>query len=410
MPKICLPLSDKKIKESKSKDKDYKLSDGRGLYIVIKSNGTKMWRFDFTFLGKRKSMSFGIYDKVTLNEARQKREKARKNLERGINPIDSKSSNFEVTIDFKYVSEKWLALMKGSWSNSNYEKIKSNLVKNAYPFIGQRDIKNITRKDILALVERMENRNAIEYASRLLNNIQRIYKYAITNEYVERNIISDIDKQNSLKRRQKKNVPAITKKEQIRKLLKDIYHFASNFNVDKSTIYALKLAPYVALRPFNLSSLEWDEINFESKTIEISKDKMKMSIDFVLPLSNQAFELLKEIETFKSSKFVFPSTRTNTKSISGNTINIYLHKMGYKNIHTAHGFRAMFATNAYENISEHHLHSDIIESCLAHAEPNRVKAAYNRASKYKYIEEKRKLMQWWADWLDALLCKLPNRL
>lgn len=402
MPKICKPLSDTKIRKSKPKEKDYKLSDGQGLYIVIKSNGTKMWRYDFTFLGKRKSMSFGIYDEVSLKEARQKREKARKNIERGINPIDSKSSNFEVTVDFKYISEKWLALMKDSWTKSNYKKIKGNLEKNAYPFIGQRDIKNISRKDILALVERMEKRNAIEYASRLLNNIQRIYKYAVTNEYVERNIINDIDKENSLKRRQKKNLPAITKKEDIKKLLKDIDDFTNNFNVDKSVMYALKLAPYVALRPFNISSLEWDEINFESKRIEISKEKMKMSIDFVLPLSTQAFELLKEIEQFKSSKFVFPSARISNKSINKSVINLYLHKIGYKNLHTAHGFRAMFSTNAYEHISEHHLHSDIIESCLAHAEANKVKAAYNRSSKYKYLDEKRDLMQWWADWLDKL--------
>jgi integrase len=404
MPKICKPLSDTKIRKSKPKEKDYKLSDGQGLYIVIKSNGTKMWRFDFTFLGKRKSMSFGIYDEVSLKEARQKREKARKNIERGINPIDSKSSNFEVTVNFKQISEKWLALMKDSWSKSNYEKIRGNLEKNAYPFIGQRDIKDISRKDILALVERMENRDAIEYASRLLNNIQRIYKYAITNEYVERNIISDIDKQNSLKKHKTKNYPALTKKEDIKKLLEDINSYSDEFKSDICTIYALKLAPYLALRPFNLISLEWNEINFESKTIEISKDKMKISIDFVLPLSNQAFELLKEIEKFKSSKFVFPSPTTNTKSISGNTINDALHKMGYKNKHTNHGFRAMFSTNAYENVAEHHLHSDIIESCLAHSEPNRVKAAYNRESKYKYIEEKRKLMQWWADWLDNLIC------
>ena len=307
MPKISMPLSDVKIRTAKYKEKDYKLSDGRGLYIVIKSCRTKMWRFDFTFLGKRKSMSFGIYDEVSLKEARQKREKARKNIERGINPIDSKSSNFEVTVNFKQISEKWLALMKDSWSKSNYEKIRGNLEKNAYPFIGQRDIKDINRKDILALVESMENRDAIEYASRLLNNIQRIYKYAITNEYVDRNIMSDIDKQNSLKKRKRKNYPAVTKKEEIKKLLEDINSYNEEVKGDICTIYALKLAPYLALRPFNLSSLEWNEINFESKTIEISKDKMKMSVDFVLPLSRQALELLKEIEKFKSSKFVFPS-------------------------------------------------------------------------------------------------------
>ena len=172
---------------------------------------------------------------------------------------------------------------------------------------------------------------------------------------------------------------------------------------DISTIFALKLAPYLALRPYNLRSLEWDEINFEKELIEISKEKMKMDKDFVLPLSKQALQILKEIEKFKSgSKYLFYSSSSQIRCISENTINHALHKMGYKNKHTGHGFRAMFSTIAHEHISEHGFHSDIIESCLSHSEKNAIKAAYNRESKFKYLEEKRKLMQWWADWLDKV--------
>lgn len=403
MPKVAIPLTDTKIKTSKPKEKDYKLSDGQGLYLLVKTNGTKLWRYDFSYLSKRQSMSFGMYPEVGLKDAREKREKAIENTKNGINPIESKLSNFEINTTFKFISDKWLDLMKDSWSKSNYEKIKSNLENNAYPFIGNKSIKDIIRKDILNLVERMEKRNATEYANRLLNNIQRIYKYAVTNEYIEHNIISDIDKQNSLKKRKKVNHPAITKKEDIKQLLKDIENYGINFKSDISTIYALKLAPLVALRPYNLRALEWSEIDFDEEILDISKDKMKMDIDFVLPLSTQALELLKEIEQFKtSSKFVFYSVTSNLKCISENTLNHALHRMGYKGIHTMHGFRSTFSTNAHENMIVHGLHSDFIESCLAHAEQNSVKKAYNRESKFKYLEEKRKLMQWWADWLDNL--------
>jgi integrase len=404
MPKIATPLTDTKIKTSKPKEKDYKLSDGQGLFLLVKTNGTKLWRFDFTFASKRQTMSFGIYPEIGLKEARDKREKARENIKDGINPIESKSSNFEINTTFKFISDKWLSLQKDDWSETNYKKIKSNLENNAYPFLGNKNINDISRKDILILIERMEQRNATEYASRLLSNMQRIYKYAVTNEYVEHNIIADIDKRNSLKKRKVENHAAITKKEDIKQLLKDINSYGIDYMADISTIYALKIAPYLALRPYNLRSLEWSEINFEKELIEIPKDKMKTDKDFVLPLSNQAILILREIEKFKSdSKFLFYSPTSKIRCISENTINHALHKMGYKDKHTGHGFRAMFSTNAHEYISEHGFYSDIIEACLAHSEKNAIKAAYNRESKFKYLEEKRKLMQWWADWLDKLI-------
>ncbi|MDD2640276.1 MAG: tyrosine-type recombinase/integrase [Arcobacteraceae bacterium] len=405
MPKITKPLSDTEIKNSKPKPKDYKLGDGFGLFIVIKTNGTKMWRFDFTYEQKRKSMSFGTYPAVSLKEARDMRELARNNLQNNINPIDSKASNFELEATFEFVADKWLELMKGDWSESNYTKIKSNLENNAYPFLGKKNFNNISRRDILAIIERMEKRDAIEYASRLLNNIQRIYRYAVTNEWAEHNIIADIDKGNALKKRKTEHMPAITNEKEIQQLLKDINNHERDFKSGVSTIYALKLFQYLPLRPYNLRFLEWSEIDFEKKIIDIpvSKMKVKTDVDFVMPLSIQAVEILEECERFKSSKYVFPSQTTNLKPISENTVNHALHKMGYKNRHTSHGFRSMFSTICHEQIKEHGFHSDIIESCLAHSEPNSVKAAYNRQSKMKYFDEKKVLIQWWADWLEKNL-------
>ena len=234
MSRIAKPLTDTEIKKSKYTSKEEfeilkkvnpniqrknKLSDGNGLFLIIRETGTKMWQFDFKFLDKRYSMSFGIYPDVSLKDARDIREKALQNIKKGINPIESKKSNFQIDNTFKHIAEKWLLNMKDGWSESNFKKIKSNFENNAFPFIGSKDIKQITRRDILKLIEQMEKRNATEYANRLLNNIQRMYKYAITNEYIEHNIISDIDKSNALKKQQKKNIPAITKKNEIKQLL-----------------------------------------------------------------------------------------------------------------------------------------------------------------------------------------------
>ena len=421
MSRIAKPLTDTEIKKSKYTSKEEfeilkkvnpniqrknKLSDGNGLFLIIRETGTKMWQFDFKFLDKRYSMSFGIYPDVSLKDARDIREKALQNIKKGINPIESKKSNFQIDNTFKHIAEKWLLNMKDGWSESNFKKIKSNFENNAFPFIGSKDIKQITRRDILKLIEQMEKRNATEYANRLLNNIQRMYKYAITNEYIEHNIISDIDKSNALKKQQKKNIPAITKKNEIKQLLIDINNYGETFFSDLSTINALKISPYVALRPYNIRFLEWDEIDFEQELLIIPADKMKMKIDFVLPLSRQVILLLKNIYKYKNSKYIFPSASSTSKPISENTLNHALHRMGYKDRHTSHGFRAMFSTNAHELRNEHKINSDVIESCLAHSKQNSVKAAYNRQSKFKYLDEKRILMQWWANWLDSINNKI----
>lgn len=403
MAKIIKPLSDVEIKKAKAKEKDYYLFDGEGLCLLIKKNGSKLWRCNFTFNSKRNTVSFGSYPEISLKEAREKKDELKLKVSKGINPAVSKNDEDDQTMTFQIIADKWLHLMKDDWSTSNYEKIKGNLVKNAYPFIGNKAMGEITKKDIFTIIERMEHRNAVEYSNRLLNNIERIYRYAIAKEYINHNVIADIDKKNSLKKRKKGSIPAITDKKELKELHNIIKHYNDDFKTDVIISHALKLAPYLALRPYNLRFLEWEEIDFENKYISIPAEKMKMSVDFVMPLSKQALKIIKDVEVFRtSSKYVFYSPNTSLRCISENTLNHALHRLGYKGKHTAHGFRSSFSTNAHENVSLHGKNSDIIESCLAHAELNTVKKAYNRESKFKYLDEKRELMQWWADWLDDL--------
>ncbi len=403
MPRSTTPLSDTEIKKSKIKDKTYKLSDGQGLYLVVKENGTKFFRYDYTFQNKRKSMSFGTYPDISLKDARIKRDETKKLLLDGIDPIEYKNNNIPtLSSTFQTIAANWLVKMQSEWEPVTYKKAKVRLEQHAYPFIGHMNIQDITRLDILKIIDHMQKQNIFELTSRVLNNIERIYKYAVTYGLVEHNIIADIDKRSALKRKEVVHVPALTKEDEIKELIKDIYSYGETYNADISTIYALRLAPFVFLRPFNLRNLEWLEINFKESYIEIDAEKMKMNQSFILPLSKQALEIINKIKpySFGQSKFVFPSPTSNLKPISENTLNHALMKLGYKNTMTSHGFRSMFSTTANRYKTKYGFDPDVIEASLAHAESNKVRAAYDRTDVMKYFDEKKKLVQWWADWLE----------
>ncbi|MCD6259244.1 MAG: integrase arm-type DNA-binding domain-containing protein [Helicobacteraceae bacterium] len=401
MPRVTKPLSDTEIKKAKTKDKTYKLADGKGLYLVVKNNGTKFFRFDYSFSNKRKSISFGIYPKISLLEAREKREEARSNIKEGIDPVHAKNIDRTLNNTFGKISKEWLNKMGKEWDEINYKKIEG-MLRNHTLDIQNTDISKINRIQIINIINKLQSKNLLETAKRLLSNIERIYKYAVTYGYTEHNIVADIDKKNVLVKQQKNHFPAITDEEGIKQLMRDIKSYSDDFRADSSTVLALELSPYLFLRPFNIRFLEWDEVDLEKEVIDISGKKMKTGKDFIIPLPSQAIEILKKayMISHHKSKFVFPSQITNLKPISENTLNQALTRLGYKDKMVAHGFRAMFSSIAHDNISVHGHHSDVIELCLAHAEQNQVKAAYNRENKMKHFDERKDLIKWYADWLD----------
>jgi len=308
MAKITKPLTDTEIKKAKERDKEFKLSDGQGLYLVVKTNGSKFFRFDFSYAGKRKSMSFGIYPKISLKEAREQREKAKEQLSHNINPIESKNLISQNIVTFKYISDKWFNLMKSEWKPVTYELNENRLKLHVYPFIGNKDISSITRPDILKIIQNLQEKEYFEIAERILNVLERIYKYSVTYGFVEHNIIADIDKRAIFAKKIVTHRATLTKENEIQELIKDLNAFGEIYRADISTIYALKLIPYLALRPFNLRFLQWDEVNFEKEYLDITGEKMKTKKDFILPLSKQALKILETIKpySFKKSKFVFP--------------------------------------------------------------------------------------------------------
>ena len=401
MPKATKPLSDTQIKKAKTKDKTYKLGDGKGLYLVVKNNGTKFFRFDYTFNKHRKTMSFGIYPNISLAQAREARESARNNISNGIDPIQDKHGDKISSNTFGHISKLWLELMKQKWSASTYCKVEG-MIENHTLKIQTLELSQITRKQILDIINILQNNGTIETANRLLNNIERIYKYAVTFGYTEHNIVADIDKKNVLFKQQDNHFPAITDEDEIKLLMKGIKSYSDDFRADSSTVLALELAPYIFLRPYNIRFLEWDEVDFEKEVIDIPGTKMKTGKDFIVPFQSQAIEILKKAYLISNhkSKYVFPSQITNLKPISENTLRQALIRLGYKDKMVPHGFRAMFSSIAHDSINIHGHHSDVIELCLAHIEQNKIKAAYNRENKMKHFDERKELMQWWANWLD----------
>ncbi len=402
MKRTVKKLTELELKKAEVKDKDYNLSDGDGLYFIVRKNGSKFFRLDFRYGGKRLSMSLGTYPKISLKEARDKKDECKKLLSENINPISEKrvkKSSESLTLGM--IIDEWLKLRAKSSSEATVIQNR-RMLKNITNWLGNIAIKDIKRVDIINILEKIQNKGIIETAHRLLSLINKIYMFAVTKEYVEHNIIADIDKKSVLVP-SNKNIhhPAITSPEEIKELLKDINSIEEKFKSDISVIFIFKIIPYVFVRSENIRLMRWDELDLEKGIWEIPKEKMKTHIDFVCPLSRQAVNIIKEIELYSRhrSEFVFPSPSKNDRGIAGATLSDTLNKLGYKDRHTFHGFRSMFSTIAYEYYKEHGFHSDIIESCLAHKEKNRVKAAYNRESKYKYYDEKKELMQWWADWL-----------
>ena len=406
MPKISKPLTTTEVKNYKPESKMYKKPDGKGLWLIINPNGTKFWRYDFKYGNKNLSMSFGIYPEIGLKEARDKREEARELLTNNINPISVKRiKKASESLTLQNVIDEWIELRKKSSSEATIIQNK-RILKNISDWLGSVAIKDIKSVNIITALERMQNRGIIESAHRLLSIMNKIYMYAVTKEYIENNIIANIDKSTILVPNKKDaHLPALIEPKDIKQLLIDINLIGEKFKSDISTIFIFKLIPYIFVRSENIRLMCWDDLNLEKGIWEVPKEKMKMKVDFVCPLPTQAIKILKQIEPFSKhrGKFVFPSPYKNDRGVSGATLSDTLNKLGYQNKHSFHGFRSMFSTIAHELYKEHGFHSDIIEACLAHKEKNKIKAAYNRESKFKYFEEKKELIQWWANWLDKLI-------
>jgi len=390
-----MPLTDTAIRNAKAKDKPYKISDERGLYLLINKAG-KYFRFDYRFCGKRKTLALGVYPDVTLAGAREKRDNARKLLQSDVDPAQSKKETKAMQMDqaansFEAVSREWFTKNKHIWTEGHSKTIVSRLELNIFPWLGTRPVALITAPELLAVLRRIEYRGAIETAHRVKQICGQVFRYAIATGRAERDPGADL--RGALTPTKSKHMATITSPKEIGGLLRAI----DGYDGHLITRCALRLAPLVFVRPGELRQAEWQEINLEQTEWKIPAEKMKMRSPHIVPLARQAVEVLKEVEPLTGKgRYVFPSLRTAERPMSNNTILAALRRMGYtKEEMSGHGFRAMASTVLHEQGWP----SDIIERQLAHAEPNSIKAAYNHA---QHLPERRKMMQSWADYLDGL--------
>jgi integrase len=416
MPRKVVPLTDKAIKNAKSREKEYKLFDGGGLYLSIEPNGSKGWRLKYLIDGKEKRISLGVYDTVTLSEARIERDRLKKLIRENIDPSTLRKNEkaevikqaaitqAEIENTFEKIALEYLERVRSAHAENTHELKKARLKNHVFPFIGSNDIATITRMQLLEVIHRIEERGNLETARKILNVCGQIWQYAVTVGKIPHNIIADIDKRFALKPKIERHFPTITEPKAIGILLKSVDDYHGEFTVK----CALKLAIYTASRPYNIRFAEWDEFDLVKNEWNIPGEKMKMNRPHIVPITTQIKSVLDDIapHTKHKSRYLFPSLHTNVKPISENTLNQALRRIGYsKEEIVSHGLRAMFSTIAHENISIHGYHSDVIERCLAHTEKNKVKNAYNHA---EYKEERIGLMTWYNDYLTNLALEVNN--
>jgi integrase len=391
-----MPLTDKAIRAAKHGEKPVRLFDGGGLYLELAPNGGKWWRLKYRFAGKEKRFSLGVYPHVALKQARGRRDDAKRLLANGVDPSEQRKATKAIVTEraansFEAVAREWFASFSKKWVKGHSDKILRRLEHNVFPYIGGRPIAEITSRELLAVLRKVESRGAIETAHRTKQNCSQVFRYAVATGRADRD--PTIELRGALAPTSERHHASITDPKGIGALLRAIDGYEGSL----VTKCALRLAPLTFVRPGELRRAEWTEFNLGKAEWRIPAERMKMREQHIVPLSTQAIAVLEELQPLTGrATYVFPGARTNGRPMSENTVNAALRRLGYgKDEMTGHGFRSMASTH----LNEQGWHRDAIERQLAHAERDDVRAAYNFA---EHLPERRRMMQAWADYLEAL--------
>jgi integrase len=385
-------LTDSEIKALIKRGVPQKRFDGGGLFACITKNGSCLWRLKYRFGGKEKLLALGKYPHVSIKQARARRDEAKRLLEDGIDPSAKKKAEKHADAEtFEAIAAEWLNLQ--TFKAGTREKAEWTFNDLINPYIGSRPISAITAPEILALVKKLEARGKRETAHRTRQRCSQVFRYAMATGRAQHDPTMAL--RGALAPIEAKNHASITNPRQIGALLNAIDGYDGQF----TTQIALKLAPILFVRPGELRKAEWSEFDLDSATPEwrIPAHRMKMEEQHIVPLATQAVSLLRELQPLTGPDgFVFPATTDPNRPMSEGTITSALRRMGYSGQEmTWHGFRSLASTR----LNELDWNPDVIELQLAHAERNKVRAAYNKAKRFT---ERRKMMQAWADYLDEL--------
>lgn len=397
MPKRIVPLTDPQVKKAKPQPKPTTLFDGNGLFLLVSPTGGKLWRYKYRFGNKGKLLSFGTYPEISIADARRKREEARKLLANGIDPGEvrkaQKTASSAVTENsFEVVAREWHEKFKQRWTAVHADTTIRRLERDAFPWIGSRPIGELKAPEVLAVLRRIESRGALETAHRVKTICGQVFRYAVATGRAERDPAADL--KGALPPATKTHLAALTDPKEVATLLRAIDSYQGSFVVK----CALQLASMFFVRPGELRHAEWNEFDFDAATWSIPAGKMKMKQAHIVPLSQQAVEVLKSLQPLTGrGRYVFPSNRSSLRAMSNNAILAALRRMGYdKDEMSGHGFRAMARTILDEVLQ---VRPEFIEHQLAHAVRDPNGRAYNRTA---HLEERKKMMQLWSDYLDGL--------
>lgn len=396
MARPVAPLTDTRIRNTRATSRPLKLADGAGLYVRVLPNGSRWWRLDYRFGGKRQTISLGVYPEVSLKLARERRDTARRQIAQGIDPAfirkqGKQSLTGEAANSFETVAREWFAKQAPTWAASNSKIVIDRLERDVFAWIGGRTINEITAPELLAVLRRVEERGAVETAHRIRQVCGQVFRYAIATGRGARDVAADL--RGALAPVKGRHFASVIDPKGIAALMRAIESYEGYF----PTRCALRLAPLVFVRPGELRQAEWSEFDLEKAEWRIPGNKMKMGRTHLVPLSRQAIGIIKELQPLTGrGRYLFPSVRTESRPMSNGTLIAAIRRLGYTTDQmTPHGFRSMASTM----LNEQGWNRDWIERQLAHGERDGIRAAYNYA---EHLSERRKMMQAWADYLGHL--------
>ncbi|EBU6928251.1 integrase [Salmonella enterica subsp. enterica serovar Sandiego] len=393
-----MKLTARQISTAKPTDKPYKLSDGGGLYLLVNPNGSRYWRMKYRYSGKEKLLSIGVYPDVTLAEARDKRTEAKRVLAAGDDPSEVKQAareakNLAINNSFELLALEWHEHKKPNWSSGYADDIMEYLRKDIFPYIGKKAITDIKPITMLSVLKKMEERGVLDKLKKTRQACRQIFTYAIITGRAEFNPVTDLA--GALKTPKQQHFPHLMPTQ-----IGPFIHAVNTYSGSKVTRIATLLLMYTSVRTIELRASEWTEFDLDNDLWQIPKERMKMRRPHLVPLSRQVKSLLLELKSITGwGKYVFPGRNDAHKPMSEASINQVIKRIGFAGKVTGHGFRHTMSTILHEK----GVNSAWIEAQLAHADRNTIRGTYNHA---QYLDGRREMLQWYADYLDELSGKV----
>lgn len=398
-----MALTDIQVKKATALDKDLWLSDEKGLRLLVKTNGAKYWRLKYRFHGKQKTLAIGVYPETSLKAARSAVIDAKRLVAEEVDPAEKKKrekhqARVDVAHSFELLANEWWQHQKGVWKDDHADRVWIRLRDNAFPMMGRLPVNDIRPQDVIAIVRKIEEREALDVAQRVLQDIRRVCRYAVQTGRLLHNPANDLG---GILRARKTSHRASLPREELPNFLKSLSSYSDQGRL--LTQLAVELLVITFVRPGELRGACWEEFDIEGALWRIPGERMKMGTDHIVPLSRQGLAILEQLRPISGQyQLVFPSERSRQRPMSDNTMRRAIFKLGYdgtqkgKTKATPHGFRA----TASSILNETGFNPDAIERQLSHMERNGVRAAYTHHA--RYLDERARMMQWWADYLDEM--------